>query len=61
MTPSLVTTLYILRAIVGVFLPVLALAAWPGVADNAPHLRDRRDEGRASTTTKQSSRQSRAP
>jgi hypothetical protein len=56
MTPSLVTALYILRAIVGVFLPVLALAAWPAVAGNAPHLRDRRGDGRASANTKQSSR-----
>ena len=56
MTPSLVTALNILRAIVGVFLPVLALAAWPAVADNAQHLRDRRGEVRASATTKQSSR-----
>jgi hypothetical protein len=50
------TALYILRAIVGVFLPVLALAAWPAVAGNAPHLRDRRGDGRASANTKQSSR-----
>ena len=56
MTPSFATALYILRAIVGVFLPVLALAAWPAVADNTPHLRDRRGEGRAAAATKKSSR-----
>ena len=40
MTPSLVTALYILRAIIGVFLPVLALAG----------------QGRPSAPTKQGSR-----
>ena len=35
MTLSLVTTLHILRAIVGVILPVLALTARPAVAGNA--------------------------
>jgi hypothetical protein len=47
MTPSLVTALYILRAIVGVIWPVLALAAWPAAAGNAQHLSHRPDGDRA--------------